>query len=254
IAGFSASNTCMGQKTIFTDTSLFAGGIINSWSWNFGDSDTSNLQNPFHTYNDEGDYTVTLSLGSAQGCNEAISQQITVHKVPEAGFNTNGNDMVAGEIIHFNDESENTDYWTWDFGDETDTDSIQEPDHIYNLAGTYLVKQIVANQYQCKDSLLQNILIQEDQVYGPVIPLAFTPNNDNENDILYVRGGPFETLTFIVFNKWGQEIFRTESELEGWDGTFKGKDQPPGVYVYIIEAKTLDGKSYTISDDVTLIR
>ncbi|NJL75224.1 MAG: gliding motility-associated C-terminal domain-containing protein [Saprospiraceae bacterium] len=55
------------------------------------------------------------------------------------------------------------------------------------------------------------------------VPLAFTPNNDGTNDILYVRGNPIEEVYFAVYNRWGQRVFETTDKNIGWDGTFQGR-------------------------------
>ncbi|MBU0764563.1 MAG: gliding motility-associated C-terminal domain-containing protein, partial [Bacteroidetes bacterium] len=99
-----------------------------------------------------------------------------------------------------------------------------------------------------------NVIILEDIILPPKVPTGFSPNGDGENDVFLVRGGPFEYLEMFIYNKWGERIFHSQVQEEGWDGTKKGIIQPVGVYVYIIEAKTIDGVEYTKTGDVSLIR
>ncbi len=70
----SATTVAVGAQVNFTDTTM---PLMNAWSWDFGDGNTSNAQSPSHTYTDPGDYTVTLdtSNGSCSGTN---TQQISV--------------------------------------------------------------------------------------------------------------------------------------------------------------------------------
>ena len=90
-----------------------------------------------------------------------------------------------------------------------------------------------------------------------VVPSAFTPNSGNENSRLYVLPNT-KGLTlqqFNVYNRWGQQVFETNDITVGWDGTYNGKPQPMGTYVYY--AKYIkDGQStpLVIKGDVTLIR
>jgi len=86
------------------------------------------------------------------------------------------------------------------------------------------------------------------------VPTGFSPNNDGINDTLYVRGGPFSSLQFIIYNKWGEKIIESNNPEIGWDGTRKGKKEPVGVYLWTFNAVTLDGKIYTKSGEVTIIR
>ena len=104
------------------------------------------------------------------------------------------------------------------------------------------------------DTVSKVIFIIEDQVFAPVVPNGFSPNEDATNDVLYVRGGPFLELDFKVYNEWGNLVFETQDASQGWDGTKNGSYQPLGTYTYTVSATTVDGKSYKRSGDLTLIR
>ncbi len=85
------AEVCFGSAASFVDNSSAVGSTITAWAWNFGDGNTSTLQNPMHTYAAPGTYTVTLSVTSAVGCttvNNIASQSITVIPSPSVGFTT----------------------------------------------------------------------------------------------------------------------------------------------------------------------
>lgn len=86
------------------------------------------------------------------------------------------------------------------------------------------------------------------------VPNAFTPNGDGNNDILYVYGTNIQSLTFTVYDQYGEMIFRSLSQSSGWDGTYKGMKEPVGVYVYIVEAKMNDGNTVKKKGSITLLR
>ena len=86
------------------------------------------------------------------------------------------------------------------------------------------------------------------------VPSAFTPNNDQHNDQIRVYGNCLQTMVFMIFNRWGEKIFETNTIEEGWDGTYKGEALNTGVYVYRLEGKTYDGKSFSSKGNITLIR
>lgn len=86
------------------------------------------------------------------------------------------------------------------------------------------------------------------------VPNVFTPNGDGKNDILYVYGNYISTIQFMVFNQWGQLLFRSENIAVGWDGRFKGQLQPVGVYAYTLRVVLRDGTVRTKKGSVNLIR
>ncbi|GGH15836.1 gliding motility-associated C-terminal domain-containing protein [Mucilaginibacter phyllosphaerae] len=89
---------------------------------------------------------------------------------------------------------------------------------------------------------------------GIFVPNAFTPNGDGNNDILYVYGNTIQKLSFSVYDQWGEQQFRSTNLNSGWDGTYKGKAQPVGVYVYYVEITLNSGQVVKKKGTVTLIR
>jgi gliding motility-associated-like protein len=96
------------------------------------------------------------------------------------------------------------------------------------------------------------------QVYkGPDIymPTAFTPNNDGKNDIFKPFTVGIEKINYFkVFNRWGQMIYSTSAINEGWNGKIGSADQPSGVYVWMVQGVTKDGKIITKKGTIALIR
>jgi len=109
---------------------------------------------------------------------------------------------------------------------------------------------VVEDQNGCLDTTTTIVNIY----LPPNVPSGFSPNGDNSNDFLFVYGGPYETLEFKVYNNWGEVIFTSNDASVGWDGTYKGVDQPLGVYVWTVRATTSDGTEHELSGDTSLIR
>ena len=88
------------------------------------------------------------------------------------------------------------------------------------------------------------------------VPNSFTPNGDGKNDqFVYRAAGGFKELSFFkVFNRWGQEIFTTRSLGDFWDGTYNGKQQETGTYVWMLKATDGLNKVHTAKGTVLLIR
>jgi gliding motility-associated-like protein len=80
------------------------------------------------------------------------------------------------------------------------------------------------------------------------------------NDYFYIRGNSLYNIKSMrIFNRWGQPMFEklnfaANSQMEGWDGRYKGIPQPPGVYVYIAEVYCTSGTVLTSNGTITLVR
>jgi gliding motility-associated-like protein len=86
------------------------------------------------------------------------------------------------------------------------------------------------------------------------IPNIFSPNNDGQNDKLFVKGQAIESLHFLIYNRWGNLVFESNDINQGWDGTQYGKPCDVGVYVYRAEITFKNGETITRRGDVTLVK
>lgn len=119
-----------------------------SWHWNFGDGLTSVQQNPEHTYDAEGLYTVTLTAYNGP-VSDRVSKTdyIVVTGPPVAEFTANLTSGSAPLTVNFTDQSTNNPItWQWNFGDGG-TSTQQNPVHTYNAFGDYTVSLSVSNSY-----------------------------------------------------------------------------------------------------------
>ncbi len=132
----------------FTNTSTSL-GVSNgiTFSWDFGDGATSNLESPLHQYTTSGTYTISLAVTSINGCPASITETITVTKDPNvaAGFIINDADQCAdGNGYNFANSSTVASGYTitsysWDFGDGTPFVNTENPSHTYASPGNYTV-------------------------------------------------------------------------------------------------------------------
>jgi PKD repeat protein len=129
----------------FTDTSK--GGSITAWSWNFGDSGSSTLENPTHAYTSAGTFTVSLTATGPGGSNtKTKTNYITVvPAAPVANFFGSPTSGPAPLTVNFTDKSTGTiNSWSWDFGD-SGTSTTQNPAHQFSSNGAYTVTLTVSN-------------------------------------------------------------------------------------------------------------
>ncbi|MFY0674301.1 MAG: PKD domain-containing protein [Bacteroidia bacterium] len=153
IPKFLVGDACDSSSIDFLDSSSIVNGSIAKYFWEFGDGDTSNVQNPSHLYDQVGTYTVKLSVTSDFGCTDKLTQDVTVYPAPDAAIAlTNG---CEPDTISFKNNSiyKGSDAlsYEWDFGNGN-TSNIENPMYQYGTAGTYLVKMIVTSSNGCTDS------------------------------------------------------------------------------------------------------
>lgn len=86
------------------------------------------------------------------------------------------------------------------------------------------------------------------------VPTIFTPNGDGHNDKLYVRGNNIKELYFSIYDRWGELVFNTDDQKNGWDGTYKGKELDPTVLVWYVKTKNYLGEEKEDKGYVTLMR
>ncbi|RYF55823.1 MAG: gliding motility-associated C-terminal domain-containing protein [Cytophagaceae bacterium] len=89
---------------------------------------------------------------------------------------------------------------------------------------------------------------------GLFIPNAFTPNGDGNNDVLLIYGTNIKDANVSVYDQWGELQFRSTNKSSGWDGTYKGRAQPAGVYVYYAEITLNNGQVIKKRGTITLLR
>lgn len=86
------------------------------------------------------------------------------------------------------------------------------------------------------------------------VPNVFTPNNDGKNDVLLVYGNYIASMQFYIFNQWGELVFSSTSQGSGWNGSYKGKQQPVAVYSYTLKVTRQDGTVVNKKGSISLIR
>jgi gliding motility-associated-like protein len=89
------------------------------------------------------------------------------------------------------------------------------------------------------------------------LPSGFSPNGDGRNDRFHILTiGHHQIANFRVVNRWGQTVFETRDEANGWDGTFNGIPQDIGTYYYYIRYRCSEAKPRDIEEkgEFVLIR
>ncbi len=323
-------NLCENDCISFADNST---GNPTSWSWDFGNGQTSTQQNPTNVcFPISGSYVVSLTVSNSSGTNSS-TQTLTVTNcsAPQADFSIVDDSICVGDCIEITDLSTNIPTsWNWTFNGGTPASATtSDPGLIcYDTPGSYTIDLTVSNAYgtssvslpitvgdyptivaagdttidmggeailtslgtggdynwvpseyvdcpDCPDVIATPLLttsffaqmispegcVSQDTVIVTVnfmdivdVPNSFSPNGDGLNDILYVKGVGITDMTFRVYNRYGELIYETTDQKEGWDGTFRGQEENPGVFLWTVEYTLVDDSTTTKSGTITLIK
>lgn len=140
-------SVCAGVPMQFLNTTPDVAGL----DWDFGDTFTSTLSNPVHTYTENGTYPVTLTVeSSVNDCSASLTIPVDVKVTPTAAFTPGPVSGCAPLQVTFTNDSDG-DFAQWDFGDDNTSGNLN-PTHTYTSAGTYLVQLISENLNGCADT------------------------------------------------------------------------------------------------------
>ncbi|MBS1919278.1 MAG: PKD domain-containing protein [Bacteroidetes bacterium] len=175
VPDFSSLDTISCQPPLTVNFQDQSTGAV-SWQWNFGDGTTSALQNPVHTYNNYGNYNVTLIVTNSFGCTDSITKNnfikiqkatISIPSLPTHGCIP----FTISPVATINALDIVTSY-LWDFGDGS-TSTVATPVHTYNTQGTYNVSLIITTSTGCTDTLLINNAVRVGT--NPVVDFTVSP-------------------------------------------------------------------------------
>ena len=167
----SNNNVCANDSVNFISNSTTSAGFIAGHLWEFGNGDTSILQNVDYLYDTSGVYTVTLTVTSSTGCSDSTSAIINIRPTPEVNFTTQNvclNDTTFFENLTTLSNGQIIGN-AWNFGDGNSSNAF-EPYHIYNAPGTYQVTLTHTSDYGCIDSSQQIAIVHD------LPQLSFTPS------------------------------------------------------------------------------
>lgn len=260
---------CAPLTVQFTNLSQFA--ETGKFLWEFGDGSISRADNPTHTFFQSGTFTVRLRGENEVGETSEVQQEeyIKVFARPFADF------IVSTRVVYipdqqaiFNNLSENAINYFWDFGDGSTSTEV-DPSHAYTREGFYDIMLIATNEFGCADTLFREAEVEAISGGEVRTPNAFTPSLDGPNsdgtpansgdpsrfnDVFLPRLEGVEKFQMFIYNKWGEMVFESNFKDKGWDGYYKNRLAPAGVYVYKLELRFSDGRDVVKVGDVTLIR
>ena len=192
----------------------------------------------------------TLTVTDNYGCNFSVNDQVLITvQPPVPAFAGNDTIAVLG-VAHQLSGSGGVDY-LWSPSAPLNLATAQNPLATLDHDQLFVLK--VTDIAGCIG--YDTVFIQVYQGPNYYVPNAFSPNNDGINDIFRaIPVGIAQTEYFRVFNRYGQLIFETNQWLKGWDGRFKGKTQPIGVYVWVVKGIDKNGRIVEMKGTVMIVK
>lgn len=196
IADFTYTSKCFGTPVTLTNTTTSNVGAP-SYTWDFGDGQTSNAVNPTVSYSSKGLYIITLTA-EKNGCSSKSEQTIAMFEQPTADFFVSADKCANHDVVFTNNASNisgKTGY-LWSFGENGEQSTQHNGEYSYTTAGTKNVKLVVQTALGCKDSISKSITI----IPGPTGDFSITGECQDRDIVLSSTDAPLSgtTYTWIV--------------------------------------------------------
>jgi len=217
---------------------------FTTYLWNTGETTESIIVDSTSVY--------SVTVTNASGCTAEDGVTITVNTNPNVTLPADtslyeNNPMVLKPTIVGN--TTNATY-LWTPAEGLSCNNCANP--IANPDDTTSYQVVFTDVNGCVDSASVNInVLKGAKIY---MPNVFSPNGDDKNDILAPKSIGVKSITWKVFNRWGELVFVTNDLNVGWDGNFNGAPQPTGVYVYTMQVTFRNNTSNSYNGSVTLLR
>ena len=198
---------------------------------------------------------VSVSAATPSGCFAQDTVQVAVSALNASTINASVNPavVIAGTNVQLAAIPLNNSYsyqWTPSLG--LNNSNIYNPIAFVEMTSTFIVTVADGDCVQ-QDSVTVRVV---DFICGRptvYVPNAFTPNLDQANEWLYVRGNFITELDFKLYDRWGELVFETQDQSIGWNGYFKGKKVDPAVFVYYMRVVCEGGEIYFEEGNITVL-
>ncbi|MFL5740841.1 MAG: gliding motility-associated C-terminal domain-containing protein [Flavisolibacter sp.] len=219
-----------------SSTRILDPGAFSSYLWQDGSTSRK------YAINTTGVYYVQVT--DNRGCVNADTVRITSILPSPSGFLPNDTSICSYSSVDLKPVGSFSAY-SWSNGSALSTISTDK-------AGEYWLR--VRNSKGCTGVDTIVVSVKECMV-GLRVPTAFSPNNDSRNDIFRaLLFGNIKSFELTVYNRWGQIVFHTTDRFKGWDGTTGGREQDPGVFIWMCKYQLEGDQAKVEEGTVMLIR
>jgi gliding motility-associated-like protein len=242
------SNYCEGEE--ITALEVFNSGSA-SVIW-YDDENLSTVISQSEIFTPPAESATYYVILTKNTCvSEATSYTINISEI-SANINTNTDNAVIPFELIATSESQNAESCVWFLNDEPF--DYQDGDiYLISEVGEYTLKLVCENAEGCEaiDQIQFNVIDNKVEIN---IPNVFTPNNDGINDFFNLDIKGIKTISGLIMNRWGKQVYAWDDLSSYWDGTVNGQKAIDGVYFYIIETIDINDQVEEHKGTVTLIR
>ena len=201
------------------------------------------------------DQTYTVAVTSPAGCTWSASADVLVSPLfgSSVGASVDQAIVAPGTVVQLSATPTTGVSYVWQPSALVSDPVINNPTAVVQETTAFILT-ITDGVCTRNDTVIVTVYETRCDEPDVFIPDAFTPNGDANNDVLYVRGRNIAAMDLKVFDRWGELVFSTTRQSEGWDATFKGKAVDPDVYVYWLDVTCGDGQTFFKKGNVTVIR
>jgi gliding motility-associated-like protein len=243
---------CLGDTIELQITNLLGNSLTYEWSPEVVILEGANTADPLvaPVFDQEFSVTITNSLG----CTATSGTQVLVtQNIPPLDIIAEPDTVFQSGEVQL-EATFDTGY-TYEWSPATGLNNISIFDPLAQVDSSITYQLMVKDESGCTNEDSITIRVITDCLPPFIyVPNAFSPNGDNLNDELFVRGNTIDELYFAIYNRWGQLVFETDNQNVGWNGTFKGKDLPPDSFGYYLEVRCFNGETYFEKGNISLIR
>jgi gliding motility-associated-like protein len=198
-------------------------------------------------------YTLSASTLGLCPATDTISFSLMGVTLPIADFAMNETSKTVDDTkFNFTNTSTKAIRYEWYYSGALIS---TQKDLIFNFPpkiGTYCIDLVAYNAIGCADTNTKCVTITSN--INVIIPNVFSPNKDNNNDMLTAITKGLDSCDFNIYNRYGERIFQTKDPKLGWDGYFKGQPCDIGTYYYQFEYLEFDGTKQLLKGSIDLVK
>ncbi|MBS1947272.1 MAG: gliding motility-associated C-terminal domain-containing protein [Bacteroidetes bacterium] len=226
-------------RTITADSGGCTNGIVlqappntgaRAYQWYRDNAAISGATDPVYTVSSSSDASGSYSVRMVFSSNCILSDPFYVDLSTLRNFSLGKDTLLCyGDTLVLKPGISNVHY-LWQDGSAGDSFSVARP-------GTYSLQ--LTDQFGCSTAKSISVGFENCTACDIYVPTAFTPNGDGVNDVLRAKSlcAHVDGFHLVIYNRWGQAIFEAKNTSEGWDGSFKGRPQETGTYIYFLSYK-----------------
>ncbi|MEQ8478567.1 PKD domain-containing protein [Fulvivirga sp.] len=208
---FSLVDDCENETAQITDITVMAGDNISNRSWSINDSPVSSEPNFTYDFAQAGNYNVTLSVSTENGCEYETIRAVTIHPAPTANFVTSFDFGAPPFVVDFTNQSSGAQTYSWEFEEGATSEEVN-PSHTFNNLGEFDISLVAISDQNCTDTASRRIQVLEPLLDAEVINFNILPTATGDKLSFAIRNNGTIRLDslYVTVNLGGElEIYET---------------------------------------------